>query len=311
MDKEIKDINDYTYGDLSADIKLKSFIQHSTPAEMDISAIKKKAFLKMRQQERKSRQRRILMYVGSVAATLLLLIGIKYIVAEDTMDGLFHMEAVELTADVYDEEVEVPVGEKMTLMLADGTKIVANSRTIVRYPKRFDGECREVYVKGEAYFDVAHDAEHPFLVHSDNFRVKVLGTRFNVNNYDTSDSQVVLVQGAVELKTTNNDRVRMKPNELVSLQEGSFAEKRAVNTDEYTCWMQGMINLDGESVESVAQRLSHYYGVTILFDDGMSADKFYGKLMLGDHVSEALQAIETMTKTRMEIHGDTIYLVKK
>lgn len=265
----------------------------------------------MRQQERKSRQRRILMYVGSVAATLLLLIGIKYIVAEDTMDGLFHMEAVELTADVYDEEVEVPVGEKMTLMLADGTKIVANSRTIVRYPKRFDGKCREVYVKGEAYFDVAHDAEHPFLVHSDNFRVKVLGTRFNVNNYDTSDSQVVLVQGAVELKTTNNDRVRMKPNELVSLQEGSFAEKRAVNTDEYTCWMQGMINLDGESVESVAQRLSHYYGVTILFDDGMSADKFYGKLMLGDHVSEALQAIETMTKTRMEIHGDTIYLVKK
>ena len=251
------------------------------------------------------------MYIGSVAATLLLLIGIKYIVTENAMDGLFRMEVTELMADVYDEEVEVPVGEKMTLMLADGTRIVANSRTIVRYPKRFDGEYREVYVKGEAYFDVAHDAEHPFLVHSDNFRVKVLGTKFNVNNYDTSDSQVVLVQGAVELKTTNNDRVRMKPNELVSLQEGSFAEKRAVNTDEYTCWMQGMINLDGESVESVAQRLSHYYGVTILFDDGMSADKFYGKLMLGDRVSEALQSIETMTQTRMEIHGDTIYLVKK
>lgn len=259
----------------------------------------------------KSRQRRVLMYIGSVAATLLFLIGIKYIVTEDAMGGLSHMEVTELMADAYDEEVEVPVGEKMTLMLADGTKIVANSRTIVRYPKRFDGECREVYVKGEAYFDVAHDAEHPFLVHSDNFRVKVLGTRFNVNNYDTSDSQVVLVQGAVELKTTNNDRVRMKPNELVNLLEGSFAEKRTVNTDEYTCWMQGMINLDGESVESVAQRLSHYYGVTILFDDGMSADKIYGKLMLGDHVSEALQAIETMTRTRMEIRGDTIYLVKK
>lgn len=306
-----KDINDYTYGDLQGDIKLKSFIEHGTPAEIDISGIKKKAFLKMHQHERKSRQRRVLMYIGSVAATLLFLIGIKYIVTEDAMDGLSHMEVTELMADAYDEEVEVPVGEKMTLLLADGTKIVANSRTIVRYPKRFDGDCREVYVKGEAYFDVAHDTEHPFLVHSDNFRVKVLGTRFNVNNYDTSDSQVVLVQGAVELKTTNNDRVRMKPNELVNLQEGSFAEKRTVNTDEYTCWMQGMINLDGESVESVAQRLSHYYGVTILFDDGMSADKIYGKLMLGAHVSEALQAIETMTRTRMEIRGDTIYLVKK
>ena len=306
-----KDINDYTYGDLQGDIKLKSFIEHGTPAEIDISGIKKRTFLKMRQQERKFRQRRVLMYISSVAAALLLLIGIKYIVTGDAMDGLSHMEVTELMADAYGEEVEVPVGEKMTLMLADGTKIVANSRTVVRYPKRFDGECREVYVKGEAYFDVAHDAEHPFLVHSDNFRVKVLGTRFNVNNYDASDSQVVLVQGAVELKTTNNDRVRMKPNELVSLQEGSFAEKRTVNTDEYTCWMQGMINLDGESVESVVQRLSHYYGVTILIGDGVSAEKFYGKLMLGDHVREALQAIEAMTQTHMEIHGDTIYLVKK
>lgn len=306
-----KDINDYTYGDLPGDIKLKAFIQHSTPPEIDISAIKKKAFLKMHQQERKYRQRRILMYVGSVAATLLLLIGIKYIVTGDAIDGLPRTEITELMADVYDEEVEVPMGEKMTLMLADGTKIIANSRTIVRYPKRFDGECREVYVKGEAYFDVAHDAEHPFLVHSDNFRVKVLGTKFNVNNYDASDSQVVLVQGSVELKTTNNDRVRMKPNELVNLQEGGFAEKRLVNTDEYTCWMQGMINLDGEGIESVAQRLSHYYGVTILFDDEMPADKLYGKLVLSDHVNEVLRAIETMTKTRMKIHGDTIHLVKE
>lgn len=305
-----KDINDYKYGDLPSDRKLKLFMEHSTPVETDISAIKKKTFLKLHQQERKSKQRRILIYVASMAATLLLLIGIKYMVTEDVMNGASDTEVMELTAE-YDEEVEVPTGEKMTLMLADGTKIIANSRTIVRYPKRFEGACREVYVKGEAYFDVAHDAEHPFLVHSDNFKVKVLGTKFNVNNYDASDSQIVLVQGAVELKTANNDRVRMKPNELVDLQEGSFAEKRAVNADEYTCWMQGMINLDGESVASVAQRLSHYYGVTILFDDAMSADKFYGKLVLSAHVNEALHAIETMTKTRMETHGDTIYLVKE
>lgn len=306
-----KDINDYKYGDLPSDLKLKSFMEHSTPAEMDISGIKKKAFLKIHQQERKRKQKRILMYVASTAATLLLLIGIRYIITEDVMNSLPHVEVMESMADAYDEEIEVPTGEKMTLMLADGTKIIANSRTIVRYPKHFKGDCREVYVKGEAYFDVAHNAEHPFLVHSDNFRVKVLGTKFNVNNYDASDSKVVLVQGAVELKTTNNDRVRMKPSELVNLQEGSFAEKRVVNTEEYTCWMQGMINLDGESVESVSQRLSHYYGVTILFDDAMSADRFYGKLVLSDHVSETLKAIETMTQTRIEIHGDTIYLVKE
>ncbi|MBB4044208.1 ferric-dicitrate binding protein FerR (iron transport regulator) [Bacteroides reticulotermitis] len=306
-----KDSNDCTHGDLPSDLKLKAFIEHGTPAEIDISVIKKKAFLKIHQQERKSKQRRVLMYVASTAATLLLLIGIRYIVTENVISSLPHTEVMELVASVYDEEVEVPIGDRMTLMLADGTKIIANSRTIIRYPKRFEGDYREVYVKGEAYFDVAHDAEHPFLVYSDNFSVKVLGTKFNVNNYDASDSQVVLVQGSVELKTANNDRVRMKPSELVSLQEGSFAEKRAVDTDEYICWMQGMINLDGESVESVAQRLSHYYGVTILFDDEMVAERFYGKLMLSDHVNETLRAIETMTQTRIKVHGDTIYLVKK
>jgi Fe2+-dicitrate sensor, membrane component len=305
-----KDINDYKYGDLLGDIKLKSFVQHSTPAEIDISAIKRRAFLRMRQHERKSK-RRIFMYVGSVAAMLFLLIGVKYIVGGDVMDGLHRIDVTELMSDTYDEEVEVPVGEKMTLMLADGTRIIANSRTVVRYPKRFNGEYREVYVKGEAYFDVAHDREHPFLVSSDNFRVKVLGTKFNVNNYDVLDSQVVLVQGSIELKTSNNDRVRMKPNELVNLQEGGFAEKRLVNTDEYICWMQGMINLAGESVESVVQRLSHYYGVTILFDDKISADKLYGKLVLDGQVKEVLKAIEAMTQTCMKINGDTIYLVKE
>ena len=97
-----KDINDYTYGDLQGDIKLKSFIEHSTPAEIDISGIKKKAFLKMHQHERKSRQRRVLMYIGSVAATLLFLIGIKYIITEDAMGGLSRMEVTELMADSYD-----------------------------------------------------------------------------------------------------------------------------------------------------------------------------------------------------------------
>lgn len=306
-----KDIKDYKYGDLPGDVKLKSFIEHSAPAEIDISGIKKKAFLKMHQQARQARQRRILIYAGSVAAALLFLIGIQYIMEGEATDRLPRTEMSDRMAGVYEEEIEVPVGEKMTLMLADGTKIIANSRTVVRYPKRFDGECREVYVKGEAYFDVAHDAEHPFLVHSDNFRVKVLGTKFNVNSYDASASQVVLVQGSVELKTANNDRVRMKPDELVNLQEGGFAEKRSVDTDEYTCWMQGMMNLAGESAKSVARRLSYYYGVTIVFDDKISAKKFYGRLMLEKDVQEVLHAIQAMTQTRMETHGDTIYLVKE
>ena len=104
------------------------------------------------------------------------------------------------------QHIIVPVGEKMTIMLSDGTKLVANSRTTLSYPKTFRGaEQREVSIKGEAYLEVAHDAEHPFVVNSGKFKVKVLGTRFNISNYDDSKSSVVLAQGSVEITTDNKD----------------------------------------------------------------------------------------------------------
>ena len=135
---------------------------------------------------------------------------------------------------------------------------------------------------------------------------------FSMLPYKTlSFSKIEGRHGTYALIDKGENRDSMKPNEMVNLQEGGFAEKRLVNTDEYTCWMQGMISLTGESVESVTQRLSHYYGVTILPDDKISVNKLYGKLILGNRVKEVLQTIETMTQTRMKVHGDTIYLVKK
>lgn len=310
--KKDKNIHDYSYGDSVEDFKLKSFVEHGTPADIDISAIKKKAFLKIHQQEQKQKRRRIMMYTVSVAASLLILIGINIAVTGGGWSGLDKgAESTTLVANAYDEEVLVPKGEKMTLMLADGTKIVANSRTVIRYPKVFDGKFREVYVRGEAYFDVAHDAKHPFVVNSDDFKVRVLGTEFNVSNYDAAHAKVVLVQGSVELRTAGSDCIRMKPSELVSLQHGEFAEKCEVNTEEYTCWMQGMINIEGEDMASVARKLSHYYGVTILFDEDIKTDKFYGRLVLNDDVNEVIEAIQIMTHTRMLTDGDTIRLMKE
>ncbi len=303
--------NNHRNDDLSVDQRFDAFLQQAVPDDVDISAVKKRAFLKIRQHERRSKVRRVALYVTSVAAALLLLMGINYRVVGRGGDG-FHTDGTVCSlTQGGEEEMVVPVGEKSTLMLADGTKVVANSRTIIRYPKRFEGKNREIYVRGEAFFDVAKDEEHPFVVHSDDFLVKVLGTRFNVNNYNDSRSQVVLVQGAVELNTSNHERVRMKPNELVSIDKGSFTEKRAVDTDEYTCWMRGMINLSGENVQTIIKRLSQYYGVIILCDDEISGNKLYGRLMLSQRVGEVMKAIESMTDAFMSVQGDTIYLIRE
>jgi len=310
MDKNIKD---YEYGKSVEDAKLKSFIDNSTQINVDISSIKQKAFRKIREEERRRKHRRLFVLSISVAACLVLAIGIKLGYMDENINdiGISLTSQVKSQNGIYQEEMVVPKGEKMTLLLADGTKIVANSRTIVRYPKVFKGSTREIYIKGEAYFDVAHDAEHPFIVNSDNFNVKVLGTKFNVSNYDAAESHVVLVQGAVELNTANHDRVQMKPNELVDLKDGGFTQKKEVNTDEYTCWMDGMINLDGECIRSLAKRLSHYYGVTIECENDISSNKLYGKLVLEDSVTKVLSAIREMTGAKMLINGNSIRLVRK
>lgn len=309
--KDNKNNTDALNGGSMIDKKVEMFMSEGTLDDIDISSIKKKAFIKIRSYERTKKHRRIVMYVTSVAAAFFLLIGIRYVFEEGASYQVRNSDNIEVLAQVLDNEFEVPVGEKMTLILADGTKIVANSRTTVRYPKRFQGKFREVYVKGEAYFDVAPDAEHPFLVYCDQFNVRVLGTRFNVKNYNDLSSQVVLVQGSVELKTSNNDRVRMKPNELVNVQQGSFTEKKTVNANEYTCWMQGFVNLNGEKAYQLIQHLNHYYGVTIICDEEIRNEQLYGKLLLNSRLDDVLSAIGTLTHSSIKQSGDTVYLVRK
>lgn len=309
--KDNKNNTDALNGGSMIDKKVEMFMSESTLDDIDISSIKKKAFIKIRSYERKKKHHRIVMYITSAAAILVFLIGIKYIFEEDAFYQMRDWDNVEVLTQDLDNELEVPIGEKMTLILADGTKVVANSRTIVRYPRRFQGKFREVYVKGEAYFDVAPDADHPFLVYCDQFNVRVLGTRFNVKNYNDLSSQVVLAQGSVELKTSNNDRVRMKPNELVNVQQGSFTEKKTVNANEYTCWMQGFVNLNGEKVYQLIQHLNHYYGVTIICDEEIRSEQLYGKLLLNSRLDDVLSAIGTLTHTYVKQSGDTIYLVRE
>ena len=306
-----KDIKDYKYEKSVEDLKLKSFIDNSTPMNVDISSIKQKAFQKIRKEEKRRKNRRMFVLSISVAACFMLVMGIKFSLADKNYWGIDLTALFNSGSSIDQEELVVPMGEKTTLLLTDGTKIVANSRTIVKYPKTFKGSTREIYVKGEAYFDVAHDAEHPFVVNSDNFSVKVLGTKFNVSNYDNAESHVVLLQGSIELNTANHDRVRMKPKELVDIKDGGFTQKKEVNTDEYTCWMDGMINLDGECIQSVVKKLTNYYGVNIECENKISSNKLYGKLVLEDSVTKVLSNIKEMTGARMIINGNSIRLVRK
>ena len=122
-------------------------------------------------------------------------------------------------ATVGENTVEVPKGQRASLMLSDGTKIWLNSQSKLIYPTQFSDKERNVRLEGEAFFDVAHKEHLPFVVHPPLLAIKVLGTKFNVKAYFDEKSVVTLAEGKVEVETNDcKNRLTLKPNEQVSIQ---------------------------------------------------------------------------------------------
>ena len=165
--------------------------------------------------------------------------------------------------------LETPVGGEYKVQLPDGTKVWLNAASKIVYPEVFNDSIRHVIVSGEAYFEVAHNREKPFVVSSGNYDIIVLGTTFNIASYTNDDhSAITLVEGKVKIKTNN-------PNEVVYLNPGQQAEYSVINADisvsevdvkQYTAWKDGMFVFRNETLESIMKKLSRWYDCEFHFD---------------------------------------------
>lgn len=162
--------------------------------------------------------------------------------------------------------IKIPYGKIFKLSLSDGTHIVLNAGTTLRYPVNFiPGEERLVFLNGEAYFDVAEDEAHPFVVNTEDLNVKVLGTHFIVNSYqEVHKTFTVLVEGKVlvENKLVAEDQKLLKPNERVFFDHEQLAVEN-VNTGKYMAWMQGKLIFENDSFEYIIRKLERKYDVEI------------------------------------------------
>ncbi len=166
-----------------------------------------------------------------------------------------------------DLEVEAPAGSKMNILLGDGTKVWLNHGSKLKYPYRFEGENRKVFLTGEAYFEVAHNAEIPFIVGTNRLDVWATGTAFNVSAYPEDDNiETTLVEGKVILYERDNNK------EIKALVTGQclklISERNAytldtVNTEKYTAWKDGLLVFKNEGVEGVAKKLARWYNVEV------------------------------------------------
>ena len=210
-------------------------------------------------------------------------------------------------------QLVVPCGKRSSIVLADGTKLWLNSGSRAIYPVAFTGKTREIYIEGEGYLEVAHDATKPFYVVTDHLKVKVLGTKFDVSAYKDDDhASVVLVEGSVQA-SIGEENLTIKPNQILNYEK--LAQKltcEKTNVLEYVSWVDGMMLCNKEQIQSVITKLARYYDIKINYNNlNLNNITLTGKLDLKSDYKDVFRAICATAPLNYEMINNTIYLTMK
>jgi transmembrane sensor len=165
------------------------------------------------------------------------------------------------------ETAKAEDGKMRIVYLSDGSKVTLNSGTALRYPKTFAGQKREVYLDGEAYFEIAHNAKKSFLVHSGKVVTSVLGTSFNVTAYPKiSNLSVTVITGKVAVKDTESQKmVMLLPTERAVLKAGKidFTVDSVKDAADMIAWTKGELVFTNATLEEIACKIGYKYGISI------------------------------------------------
>lgn len=187
-----------------------------------------------------------------------------------------HGPDAEIDELIYNE-LEVPYGKIFDVELSDGTLVHLNSGTKIRYPVKFlNGQKREVFIEGEAYFKVAKDNKHPFIVHSDAVEVKVLGTEFNITSFkEDAEIKTVLVEGRVGLSNSIDAKeIILKPGQKGAWSKTGHTTKiEKVDVDLYTSWIKGEMIFRDMSFGDMTKKLERKYNLNIQNNNELLRDK--------------------------------------
>jgi len=193
-------------------------------------------------------------------------------------DQLIYDNNIDIKELVY-HSLKVPYGKRFNVVFSDGSKAYLNSGSVIRYPVKFiEDKKREVFLEGEAFFDVAENKNELFIVNSNGINVEVYGTKFNVRNYSEDfNSDIVLVEGSVGIKNAEVSELTMlKPGFKGSVDKENFRVKTSkVNTKIYTSWIDGEVIFRNETFSQILKKLERLYNVTIINNKNESLNEVF------------------------------------
>jgi transmembrane sensor len=205
-------------------------------------------------------------------------------------------------------------GEMYNLRLPDGSHIWLNAASSLTYAANLikNGH-RKVKLDGEAYFEVAKDKAHPFIVESKGQDVEVLGTHFNINSYaDETSIKTTLLEGSVRVTLpASTGYVVLKPNQQAILQDGNI-KVRQVIADDAIAWKNGYFNFDSDNLERVMTRIARWYNIEPVYEDeSLKQEIFAGTISSNKKISEVLKMLEETGGIAFEVKGNKVFVKRK
>jgi hypothetical protein len=206
--------------------------------------------------------------------------------------------------------IVVPRAGIYSVTLSDGTKVWINSDSKISYPVSFTGDKREVTLSGEAYFEVAHDKDHPFIINCNGNSVTVTGTEFNVESYDYTRTITTLVKGGVILSCSSGS-VNLTPGMqgIIANNEISISN---VNAKQYSSWKDGFFEFDNMTLGEMLTKLSRWYDVEFEFTNRELADlTFTATFPKEENLSFIVKLIERISSARFVTSEDKVVVYSK
>ncbi|MCG2617243.1 FecR domain-containing protein [Terrimonas sp. NA20] len=226
-------------------------------------------------------------------------------------------------------------GSKSKIQLPDGTQVWLNADSKITYNENFQGKIREVQLSGEAFFDVVHDEERPFVIHTSVIDVKVLGTAFNVRSYaDEKNTETSLIRGSVEITLRNNPdkKIVLKPNDklivdndeakaetaspdvvrmphhdrpsLLTLGKVNFKENQTTALE--TLWIKNTLAFDKESLEEIALKIERWYDVKVSIPDTRIRRTEYSGVFEDEDLEQVMEALRISGNFHYDINKKEI-----
>jgi hypothetical protein len=230
------------------------------------------------------------------------------------LDGQVSYSSSGIADEVVYNTITTPRTGQYQLVLADGTKVWLDAESSIRFPNMFKGNQRRVELKGQGYFEVAHNSKMPFHVSVDKMDIQVLGTHFNVMAYGNEDViKTTLLEGSVRVQTlqANTQVAILKPGNQAQLSKTNVLQKITnANVEQAVAWKNGLFQLEGTRVKEVLRQIERWYDVDVIIQGNFGDESLSGVFSRKQYVSQLLKILEEAGVGHFKMEGKKIYVTK-